>query len=713
MAVTEHRPSVLAYDAGGTMTDAFIVDEAGAFVVGKALSTPDDESIGAMDSLSDGLKHWGVSSEEGAKSIGATIYSGTAILNRVLTRQGVSPLGVIVTAGFEDVLRMERGIQVWLGMSYADRLHSASHNHNEPIVDRKFVKGVRERVDVFGQPIIPLYEHEVREAVSELLDMGVKAICVCLHFSFRNPAHEVRVEEIANEVMREKGREVQLLLSHKHNPVRGEFPRLQTMILEAYAASPGRHNFKAVSEALKAKGSKAPMRIFTCYGGSIPVDYEWLVSTVISGPIGGLTGAKYVADVMGLENLVCSDVGGTSFDVGLITEGRIALEVEPVLDRMKLAIPSLVLDSIGAGTGTYVRLDPVIKRMELGPDSAGAKIGMAVAEDTPSLNDCNLLLGYLNPDYFLGGDVELDLERSRKGIEEQISGPLGISVEEACWGIIDIINAQMRDHLYAMILGRGFAPENYSIIGYGGGGPLHFCGYMAGLGFEKALVPAWAPAFSAFGCACSDYAFRYDQQLDFPLSPGLDEAEVLAQVLNDTWSALRTRVLAEMEQEGLPAQEMEFQTLVRLQYQGQLDDIEINVPEFPVTKEHIPAILKSFDEIFARIFPTASKSPELGYMFTRAVAQGVLPTEKPRVREHPLADKTPSKSALKPPRPIYWENGWVDAAIYEMDLLESGNRIVGPAVIEHPATTFLVPPGFETTLNAYRIFEVVATKGSK
>lgn len=708
----EHEPAVLAYDAGGTMTDAFVVDREGAFVVGKALSTPENESLGAIAAFGDALGHWAVPMDQGAQSIRATIYSGTAMLNRVLTRQGISPIGVIVTAGFEDMLRMERGIQVWLGLSYADRLHSASHHHNAQLVDQRHIRGVRERVNVFGQPIIPLYEDEARQAIRELLDINVKAICVCLHFAFRNPAHEARIEEIAREVMAEAGRETPLLVSHKHNPVRGEFARLQTMILEAYAASPGRYHFKAVNDALRAKGSRAPMRIFTCYGGSIPVDHEWLVSTMISGPIGGLTGAKYVADVLGIENLVCSDVGGTSFDVGLITEGRIALEVEPVLDRMKLAVPSLVLDSIGAGTGTYVRLDPVIKRIELGPDSAGARIGMALEEDTPTLNDCNLLLGYLNPDYFLGGDVPLDLDRARAGVNEHIAGPLGISVEEACWGIIDLINTQMRDHLYAMILGRGFAPENYSVIGYGGGGPLHFCGYSGGLGFERMLVPAWAPAFSAFGCACADYAFRFDQQVDFPLSPNLAEAEVLAGLLNQTWDALRVKVEREVEEEGLPVETMDFQTRVRLQYQGQLDDIEIHVPKYPVTKDDVPGILRNFDDVFARIFPTASQSPELGYMFTRAVAQGVLPTEKPHVREHPLAGETPPKEADKPSRPIYWGDGWVEASIFEMDPLQPGNHIVGPAVIEHPATTFLVPPGYTTVLNAHRIFEVTETEGS-
>ena len=186
---------------------------------------------------------------------------------------------------------------------------------------------------------------------------------------------------------------------------------------------------------------------------------------------------------------------------------------------------------------------------------------------------------------------------------------------------------------------------------------------------------------------------------------------MLANTLNGTWEALRAKVEGEMNKEGLPASEMQFQTLVRLQYQGQLDDIEIDVPRFPLTKEDISDILKNFDDVFARIFPTASKSPEFGYMFTRAVAQGVLPTEKPHIPEHALSSETAPKEAEKPSRRIYWEGTWQDAKIYEMDLLQPGNRIAGPAVIEHPATTFLVPPGFETVLNRYKIFEITSSGG--
>jgi acetone carboxylase beta subunit len=706
MRVAAHEPSVLALDAGGTMTDAFVVDRGGGFVVGKALTTGHDESIGVLNSFGDALKQWDLTVDEAARYLQATIYSGTAMLNRVLTRQGEGPIGLIVTAGFEDTLRFERGIQVWLGLSYADRLHSVSHYHNEPFIPQRFIKGVRGRINVFGQEMAPLYEEEARKAVADLLDEGVKAICVCLLFSFRNASHELKVEEIAREVMKEKGKVVPVMLSSKHNPVRGELPRMQTLVLEAYAASPSRVHIQAIQNALRAKGSKAPLRILTCYGGSIPPSHEWMVSTLISGPIGGIIGGKYLADLLGLQNVVCSDVGGTSFDVGLITEGQYALDVEPAVRRMKLALPSVVMDSIGAGTGMYVRLDPVIRRIELGPDSAGYRIGMCVKEETPTLNDCNLLLGYLNPDYFLGGDVKLDPERARLGVKEQIADPLGISVEEAAWGVVELVNTQMRDHLYAMVLGRGFSPEVYSLLAYGGAGPLHVCGYVQGLNFERVLVPEWAPAFSAFGCACADYAFRYDQQLDFPLSPDLAEAEMLSMLLNGTWTNLRARVEEEMKKEGLDPERMEFQTMVRMQYQGQLDDLEIPSPGFPITRDQIPRLLQGFEEVYSKVFPTAAKSPELGYLITRAVAQGVLKTDKPLVRRYPLAGKHPSMASRKGSRRIYWKGQWHQAGVYEMGLLEPGNIIHGPAVVEAPATTLLLPPGFEAILNAFRIFEI-------
>lgn len=229
-------PRILGIDAGGTMTDTFLIDADGNFVVGKAQSTPEDESIGFMSSLKDGLKYWDLSVEEGFADIKTGIFSGTAMLNRLLERKG-RRVGVIVSGGMEDCLRLERGIQTYLGYSIGDRLHVTTHHHNEPLVPRERVFGIRGRIDVFGKEAIPLYEDEVRVAVGKLLDFEVESIVVSMLFSYKNDSHEVRTREIALEVMKERGVELPLYLSSDLYPVRQDLPRLNTTLMEAYGKS--------------------------------------------------------------------------------------------------------------------------------------------------------------------------------------------------------------------------------------------------------------------------------------------------------------------------------------------------------------------------------------------------------------------------------------------------------------------------------------------
>jgi acetone carboxylase, beta subunit len=245
----DRDPRVLAIDAGGTMTDTFIVDGAGNFVVGKAQTTPEDESIGFMESARDALEQWDSSPEESFPRIASGIYSGTAMLNRVLSRTGRN-IGAIVTAGNEDYLRIERGIQTYLGFSYSDRLHIATHYHNEPIVPREQMKGVRGRIDVMGTEVLPLREQDVRDAAVELLDAGVEGICICLLFGYRNAEHELRAAEIVAEVKAERGvdGEVPVYLASELYPLRRDLPRLNSTLIEAYAAEPSRAAMQKVRE---------------------------------------------------------------------------------------------------------------------------------------------------------------------------------------------------------------------------------------------------------------------------------------------------------------------------------------------------------------------------------------------------------------------------------------------------------------------------------
>ena len=224
--------------------------------------------------------------------------------------------------------------------------------------------------------------------------------------------------------------------------------------------------------------------------------------------------------------MLCTDIGGTSFDIALITDGRFEITPTPDIARFMLNMPLVQIDSIGAGTGSFVRVNPNSNRPELGPDSAGARIGVCWPEgglETVSVTDLNLVLGRVNPDYFLGGDIKLDPERARAEVERQVAEPLGLEVEDAAAGVIELFEQTLRNEAVGRILGKGYSPADYALLCYGGGGPLHVAGYTEGVAYRDVLVPAWAAGFSAYGCACADFEYRYDQTIDMPILPTADD----------------------------------------------------------------------------------------------------------------------------------------------------------------------------------------------
>ena len=717
-------PRVLAIDAGGTMTDTFIVDRAGDFVVGKAQTTPADEAVGFMASTRDALRYWDLEPEDALPQMASGIYSGTAMLNRLLERKG-RRVGLIVTAGMEDGLRLERGIQTYLGYPYSDRLHVATHHHNEPLVPRELVRGVRGRVDLFGDEAIPLYEDEARAAAEELAGAGVEGIVVNLLYSYRNGSHEARIKEICGEV----APGIPVFCSSELYPMRRDFPRLNSTLIEAYAAEPSREQLVRVRDATRAAGAKFDLRIMAAHGGTISIDAKELARTLISGPIGGVIGARYLADsippdgaaggngaaALGAQNIVCTDIGGTSFDIALITDGEFSIKQVPDVGRFLLNLPLVQVDSIGAGTGSFLRIDPNSGRPELGPDSAGAKIGVSWVEgglETPSVTDLNLVLGRVNPDYFLGGEVKLDTERARAAIREQIAEPMGLDIEHASAGIIELFDETLKYEAVAQVLGKGYSPVDYTLLCYGGGGPLHVAGYTAGVPYRDVLVPAWAAGFSAFGCACGDFAYRSDLTIDMPIEPGADEDTIqgVGMYVDGGWQMLRERVTEEFAKSGVPAEQIEFRHFVRMQYYGQLNDLEIYSPHQQLEEAwQVGDLIAAFEEAYGKLYARSARSPELGYLITNVIVTGSSEVEKPALPDEPeAAGEPPAKGS----RPVWWTDGWIDTPLYEQDAVKAGHSVTGPAIIESPADTFAVPPGRRAHLDGHRIFHLENIEGT-
>lgn len=359
------RVEVLGIDAGGTMTDTFFVDNNGDFVVGKAQSNPDDESVALLNSSADALVGWDIDNiDDAIGQLITGVYSGTAMLNRVVQRKGLR-CGLIVNAGMEDFHRMGRAIQSHLGLAYPDRIHINTHWYDEPLVPRDLTRGVVERVDMFGTVVIPLREDTARQAAQELIEADVEGIAISLLHSYKNPEHERRVRDIVLEEVEKSGKKIPVFASADYYPVRKESHRTNTTVLEAYAAEPSRQTLKKISNAFREHGAKFDTRVMATHGGTISWKARELARTIVSGPIGGVIGAKYLGETLGYDNIVCSDIGGTSFDVALITRGELSIHNDPDMARLVLSLPLVGMDSVGAGAGSMVRLDPYTK----GPSS--------------------------------------------------------------------------------------------------------------------------------------------------------------------------------------------------------------------------------------------------------------------------------------------------------------------------------------------------------
>ena len=472
---TASQVQVMGIDAGGTMTDTFFVRADGRFVVGKAQSNPEDESLAIFESSQDALKHWQRSVNDVYPELVTGVYSGTAMLNRVVQRKGLE-VGLICNRGFEQVHSMGRAIQSYLGYALEERIHLNTHRYDQPLVPISRTRGVTERTDVQGEIVIELRENEVRKAVRELVEAGAKAIVICFLQSHKNATSELRARDVCREELKRLGVDIPVFASVDYYPSRKESHRMNTTVLEAYAAEPSRQTLKKVSDRFKKNGAHFDLRVMATHGGTISWKAKELARTIVSGPIGGVIGSKLLGEALGYDNIACSDIGGTSFDMALITKGNFAIASDPDMARLVLSLPLVAMDSVGAGAGSFVRLDPYSGSIKLGPDSAGYRVGTCWADsglDTVTVSDCHVVLGYLNPTNFLGGAIKLDVERAREHLKAQIADPLGLKVEDAAAGVIELLDLNLRDYLRATISAKGYNPAEFVCFSYGGAGPVH------------------------------------------------------------------------------------------------------------------------------------------------------------------------------------------------------------------------------------------------
>lgn len=690
------NPIVIGIDAGGTMTDTILVDAKGHFKIGKAATTPKDESEGFIASAEDAADAWGISLDDLFSGVSVVLYSGTGMLNTLLSRTG-RRLGLITTKGLEDMILMGRGLQAWADYSYADRLHAITHHHPDPLVPRKRTHGVTERIDQFGDVVIPLYDQDVVKAVRALIKDKVEAICIMTIFSHVNPLHEKRIAEIARAEIKKAKADIIVYTSHEVRPVIREQSRLNSVLIEAYATSRGRQQLRGIEDISKKHGFKYGVQTLLSFGGLTSINHPRLHETMISGPIGGILGAAYVGKIIGNDSLVCSDMGGTSFDMGVITQGQTRIENEPIMDRFKLNVPTLHLDTIGAGAGMIIKVDPLTKKVSLGPESAGSSPGPICFNRggmEPTIADCDAILGRLNPHYFLGGKVVLDVEKATRIFKEKCADILGVGINEAAEGMIDMLEQDANSALRRVISGQGIHPSQYTLLSYGGSGPLHLAGCSKGIGFKDIITFQFAAAFSAFGCTTADYMRRHSVSTQYDIPAKASDAQLLsyAKKISEVWDDLEKAAVDEMIADGHAREKIRTEPFLMMRYTGQLEDVEVKSQLRKVKSvADMRTVIDEFETVYAKINHRVSRYGSAGFSVMELGITAIADKVKPVLEKRALGKSDPA-AAHKGVREAYIGGKWHKANLYEMDLLQPGFEVKGPAIIEHPATTLVVHP---------------------
>jgi N-methylhydantoinase A len=680
----------VASDIGGTFTDTVTIDAGGRVSRYKAPTVPNDPAAGVLATLELAAADADVSLEMLLPRVTFFAHGTTVATNAMLERKHAK-VGLIQTRGFGDTLSIMRGFKS-LGLDEAAMKDFRTLIKQELVVPKTLTAEVTERVDYMGRVVVPLDEDDVRKAVRTLHDRGAQTFAVSLLWSFKNPAHENRIGEIIEE-------EIPGALSSLSSellPRMGEYRRSVTTALNASLRPVLRRAVRSLETRLAQSGMSCEPLLMQSHGGLARIgDIDRVAaSTVMSGPVGGVVACEYFGARAGQKNIVATDMGGTSFEVGLILDGRAHIANSTWVGRQEIALPSVTVRTVGAGSGSLATVANGLLRV--GPESAGAVPGPAcygAGGKLPTVADADLVLGYLNADNFLGGRLYLDRELSRRAIEEHVARPLGLSIEDAAEGIKTIIDSRMADLIRQSTVEQGYDPTEFVIYAYGGAGPMHAFSYGAELGIKTIVVPVTASVHSAFGVAVSDLMVAEEYSDPILSPPGtLNYADAIAPAeVNERLDKVTDRARNKLLDAGADPSAITVSRSVEMRFRFQINVLTVAVPDEPFDEAGIQSLVLRFIETYEARFGKGSAFVAAGIELTtyRAVARA-------KTALGALENSPPKRSAtVEPPdeRKIYCRGRWREATIFRPEHLSSETRIAGLAVIEMPDTTIVIGEG--------------------
>jgi len=698
-------------DIGGTFTDCVVVDDKGQLVAAKSPSTPPHFAQGMLAAMALAADQLKLDFASFCQRISVLTHGTTVGTNALIQRKGAK-LGLITTKGHEDAIHIMRGSRGVSSRNLNQVVHFPESRKPAPIVSKRMIRGVSERIDCFGEVVVPLNLGQVREAIESLLSHGVESIAICLLWSFKNPQHEHQIAAM----VRSLAPECFVTCSVDLAPKWGEYERLTATALNAYIGPVTARYLSALARQLRESGYRQALQITQCGGGSISVEraIQAPLLTLDSGPVSGVTGSQFLGQLIGTPDVITTDMGGTSFDVGIIHHGQPAFSFTANVAQYEYFIPKVDIQAIGSGGGSMANVDSKARTLRVGPESAGADPGPACygkGNLLATVTDADVVLGYIDPNNFLGGRIRLDKGKSIEAVQ-RVAQELGLDLMQAAAGIAKIAEFKMADIIRKTTVEKGLDPRDFVLFAFGGAGPVHAGVFARELGVRHVVIPLnrIASTWCAFGAATADI-LHIHEQVDIQTSP-FDPKRLQRSLL-----ALIKKAEQQMQTDGIAATRRRYQCSVDMRHRGQINEVEVPWPierktaakgSKMINPEVIESLIEAFYNRYETIYGKGSSYKDARLEIVSFRVRAMADTQRPDLPRSKPVGKAAPKSARTGMRSVYFDerSKSLDTTIYNGAALKAGNHLAGPCIIETTDTTIVVRPGQSLRVDGWSNFEL-------
>ena len=712
----------VAVDIGGTFTDCFMVWNEHT-IQSKALTTHHNLALGFREALQAGCARLNLDMLDVLSQVDSVRYATTLGTNALIQRKGPK-VALLVTCGYESTVPLARGRGYGEGLSEKSQADLPGACRPPPLVPVTMIEGVRERLDAVGNVLMPLDEKDLRTKIRNLVDRGAQSFCVALVNSVANPMHERRVQEILLEEYPEHMLgAMPIVMSHKVAGRKGEYVRASSTIMDAFLHDVMYHGLSSLELNLRESHYTKPMLVIHNSGGMAQLNSTDALQTIHSGPVAGVSASDHLAREYDLGNVICTDMGGTSFDIGLVVEGGVKhYDFNPVIERWMVSVPMIHLVTLGAGGGSICRYDRMYHTVEVGPESAGSNPGPASYDRgglKPTVADADLVLGYLDPANYAGGAIKLKASRAKQAIEDEICEELGVSVIEAALMIKRKVDANMANGMATELRARGYDPSEFTMLAYGGNGPLHGCGIANELGINRMLVPPFCSVFSAVGAGNMHQLHIHEKSLFMWIFDSNTR-----RLYNDY--AKFNKIVEELEEngrqdllrQGMKPGDIKHKLELDMRYGNQLATTTVVAHKLRLESiDDVMTIIKQFSVDYGNRFGKGSEAPEAGIRINTVRVQSYVELETVNLGKL-RAEKTRPAGKADSTRKCHFvgHEGAIETAIHRHEALDIGSIVTGPAVVVSDVTTYLVEPGWSMEIGEHGaawFFRGTATAGGK